>query len=162
MVKHRKEQICEGKRRSSAYLCPLQIPPLPNPRAGNSAHSPSLWRSTPNKKMKAQSFVCPDCSKLFRSKFNLHRHVDCIHLKSSQFPCSDCGKVLTSKQNFIQHMYIHSGAKPLECKACGARFRQGSLLSAHRKLHKGFLGIPKVSPMQLTDMLRFHSLFLGA
>ena len=110
--------------------------------------------------MKAQSFVCPDCFKSFPSKFNLHRHVDCIHLKCSKHPCPDCGKVLTSKQNFIQHMHIHTGAKPLECKACGAHFRQGSLLSAHRKLHKGFPGIPKVSFKKLTDMLRFCLHFL--
>jgi len=112
--------------------------------------------------MKAQSFVCPECSKLFPSKFNLHRHIECIHLKSSKYPCPACSKILTSKQNFIQHMHIHTGAKPLECKACGAHFRQGSLLSAHKKLHKGFPGIPKVSPTQLTDMLRLLPLCLCA
>ena len=91
--------------------------------------------------MKDKAYVCTvnQCTKCFSSRFNLKRHIDSIHLGCNRFICEVCGKTLTSKQNYIQHMYIHTGDKPLICPepGCGQHFRQGSLLSMHKKIHKG-------------------------
>ena len=54
------------------------------------------------------------------------------------FKCPYCHKNLSSRQNLKEHINIHTGKKPFECTepGCGKRFRQGSLLSIHRRIHK--------------------------
>ncbi|OMJ84674.1 hypothetical protein SteCoe_14197 [Stentor coeruleus] len=53
------------------------------------------------------------------------------------FKCKYCLRNLSSRQNLKEHMYIHSGEKPYICTEpnCGEKFRQGSLLSIHKKVH---------------------------
>ncbi|CAG9312810.1 unnamed protein product [Blepharisma stoltei] len=53
------------------------------------------------------------------------------------YKCSFCNKILSSKQNLREHVYIHTGEKPYICreKGCGLAFRQGSQLSAHKRIH---------------------------
>lgn len=58
-------------------------------------------------------------------------------LNGKRYQCSQCSKVLSSKQNLNEHMFTHSGAKPYVCRepGCGMSFRQGSQLSAHKRIH---------------------------
>ena len=51
--------------------------------------------------------------------------------------CKFCGKELSSKQNLREHLYIHTNEKPYVCTVpgCDQKFRQGSLLSMHRRIH---------------------------
>lgn len=53
------------------------------------------------------------------------------------FKCKYCFKNLSSRQNLREHTYIHTGERPFICTevGCGQRFRQGSLLSIHKKIH---------------------------
>ena len=53
------------------------------------------------------------------------------------FPCSECGKVFTNKSNFLQHLRIHTGARPYKCKLCGKSFAQKGSLKYHIKIHTG-------------------------
>lgn len=54
-----------------------------------------------------------------------------------KFQCSYCSKALSSKQNLKEHEFTHTGELPYICKnpGCGMRFRQGSVLSAHKRIH---------------------------
>lgn len=79
-----------------------------------------------------------------------------------RFQCPQCLRVLASKQSFREHVYIHTGEKPFQCSepGCTERFRQGSQLSVHRRIHKtldrlaqGTTFIPQVLPTQLTELL---------
>lgn len=51
--------------------------------------------------------------------------------------CRYCHKILSSKQNLKEHLYIHTGNRPYICTYpdCNKRFRQGSLLSIHKRIH---------------------------
>lgn len=57
--------------------------------------------------------------------------------KKSKLQCKYCFKDLSSRQNLREHMYIHTGEKPYICNepGCNQTFRQGSLLSIHRRIH---------------------------
>ena len=59
-------------------------------------------------------------------------HEDKFNLK-----CKYCLRNLSSRQNLKEHLYIHTGEKPYAClvPGCGQSFRQGSLLSIHKKAH---------------------------
>lgn len=54
------------------------------------------------------------------------------------FKCRYCFKNLSSRQNLKEHTYIHTGEKPYVCpeEGCGKKFRQGSLLSIHKRIHQ--------------------------
>lgn len=79
------------------------------------------------------------------------------------FKCRFCQKNLSSRQNLKEHTYIHTGEKPYECPeaGCGKKFRQGSLLSIHKRIHQEVEnGIKKdslrkkVKFFKLTDLLK--------
>jgi uncharacterized Zn-finger protein len=57
--------------------------------------------------------------------------------ESFNFKCKYCHRNLSSRQNLREHIYIHTGEKPYVCTeiGCGQSFRQGSLLSIHKKIH---------------------------
>lgn len=65
------------------------------------------------------------------------RDLDETYRYFSNNQCKACKKILSSKQNLKEHMFIHSGERPYVCKApgCGITFRQGSQLSAHKRIH---------------------------
>ena len=87
----------------------------------------------------------------------------CASAHNRKFQCLQCFKILSSKQNFKEHSYIHTGEKPFCCPepGCHERFRQGSQLSVHRKMHRQvemlqvrtLIKVPKVTSTQLTDLL---------
>lgn len=58
-------------------------------------------------------------------------------VKVRSYKCEHCGKLLSSKQNLREHKFTHTGELPYVCRfiGCGLRFRQGSVLSAHKKVH---------------------------
>ena len=78
------------------------------------------------------------------------------------FKCTFCLKNLSSRQNLREHLYTHTGERPYVCNepGCGQSFRQGSLLSIHKRIHaevKKGIKIEKIkkklSFLQLTRIL---------
>lgn len=89
--------------------------------------------------METMTFECyyDFCHKIYKTKFNLRRHINSSHLKIKSYICDDCKKKFVSKQNLKEHILIHLGEKPFPCDepGCGKKFRQGSQLAVHRKIH---------------------------
>ncbi|CAG9327714.1 unnamed protein product [Blepharisma stoltei] len=89
--------------------------------------------------MKDTIYKCkvPGCTSSYSNKFNLKRHMEAYHSENKKFQCRFCTKVLSSKQNLKEHIFTHSGEMPYNCKepGCGMKFRQGSQLSAHKRIH---------------------------
>lgn len=116
------------------------------------------------------SFVCShqNCKKSYANKSLLKRHMEGFHSSSKKFRCSLCGKGLASSQNLKEHLYIHTGQKPYKCSEpeCQVSFRQGTHLSAHKRLEhgdsegsnvRGFILINDVQIDKLTGLL--HRVF---
>lgn len=85
-------------------------------------------------------FKCPvvDCDKTYVSGAILKRHILAFHSSVNKFQCEVCKKSLASRQNLKEHMFIHTREKPYSCTepGCYMSFRQGTHLSAHKKLHQ--------------------------
>eukprot|EP00475_Leptophrys_vorax_P022274 TRINITY_DN30312_c0_g1_i1.p1 TRINITY_DN30312_c0_g1~~TRINITY_DN30312_c0_g1_i1.p1 ORF type:complete len:581 (+),score=87.67 TRINITY_DN30312_c0_g1_i1:137-1744(+) len=79
-------------------------------------------------------FKCDICSKSFRQRRNLARHVR-THSQVKPFSCSVCGWSFRRKSNLAAHERIHSGMKPFVCEECGKSFRQKGSLSSHIRTH---------------------------
>lgn len=89
-------------------------------------------------------FDCPypTCKKSYVSNTILKRHIQATHNLEKRFRCSVCGKCLASQQNLTEHSYIHTGEKPYICQVprCNFASRQGTHLSAHKRLYHSELG----------------------
>lgn len=83
-------------------------------------------------------YVCQyeGCVKSYVNNSILKRHIQAFHTTEKKFQCSYCAKCLASRQNLKEHSYIHTGEKPYRCPypGCTSSFRQGTHLSAHKKL----------------------------
>ncbi|CAG9328082.1 unnamed protein product [Blepharisma stoltei] len=123
--------------------------------------------------MKDMIFKCSaeGCPRTYTNKFNLKRHMEAFHSEDKKYQCKYCFKLLSSKQNLREHTFTHSGEKPYCCKepGCGVSFRQGSQLSAHKRIHlaiKTFSSGPQEnsategSYIKLSDFLRTNPTIL--
>lgn len=123
--------------------------------------------------MEPGNFVCPypGCCQQYRIKKTLKRHIEALHSGAKKYQCHYCNKCMSSGQNLREHIYIHTGEQPYVCTqtGCSSRFRQGSQLSAHKRLHRAitahtsrnsFLEL-KVNPRQLTDLIEKDPILLG-
>jgi hypothetical protein len=112
-------------------------------------------------------YVCshPDCGRTYVNSSILKRHIQAFHNAEKRFQCSFCSKCLASRQNLKEHSYIHTGEKPYACQVpgCGATFRQGTHLSAHkRSQHSQYAGMLSPSPAMLyANGLNFLTRLVG-
>ncbi|OMJ91992.1 hypothetical protein SteCoe_5309 [Stentor coeruleus] len=47
------------------------------------------------------------CTKCYKTKYNLRRHINCNHLYIKEFSCEICSKTFASKQNLQGHERLH-------------------------------------------------------
>ncbi|XP_040577774.1 uncharacterized protein [Lepeophtheirus salmonis] len=95
----------------------------------NSPTSSSNTSSSPT----SLSHACKICGKQFANVYRLQRHM-ISHDESAvlrRFKCSDCGKAFKFKHHLKEHIRIHTGDKPFECKHCGKRFSHSGSYSSH-------------------------------
>ena len=81
---------------------------------------------------------CPvkACREVFTDPEEFRRHVQICTIEPGEHQCPVCLRNLATRQNLVQHMYKHTGEKPFKCRACGIRYRHGSQLSVHMRVHK--------------------------
>ncbi|XP_063705720.1 oocyte zinc finger protein XlCOF6-like [Culicoides brevitarsis] len=86
-------------------------------------------------------FACLQCTKCFKSKAELQRHVYGVHVPAEEkpsFECDECSFV-TSKQEFlIKHQvnqHVPDCQKPFQCEICSKGFITDKEFDRHTKTH---------------------------
>lgn len=88
---------------------------------------------------KDKAHKCPQCGKLFKSKYILRRHIKLKHLeeRACRILCSMCGQKCDSMKSLEIHIRTHTGEKPFQCGECDKYFKTISALNRHKKQHTG-------------------------
>ena len=119
---------------------------------------------------KENSHKCPECSKVFSSKYSSLRHFRVVHCGLRSFVCH-CGKTFAYKEHLQAHSASkHSTEKPYGCeKGCEKSFASHSARYYHYKMHHNlmrfkckFFGCDKeVSSLRhlRNHIAKIHSLF---
>lgn len=79
------------------------------------------------------------CGSVFRTRVELQRHNDSIHLNIRKFKCQQCKKAFTCQARLTEHERIHSGERPFQCRFehCDKGFVTRSSQRWHERLHTG-------------------------
>lgn len=79
---------------------------------------------------------CSHCSKNFKYKSNLVRHVR-THTNERPYRCDHCSRAFADKCNLVSHIRTHTGERPYCCNTCGRSFRLKKTLLNHLRTHTG-------------------------
>lgn len=107
---------------------------------------------------------CHHCDAVFKTKFQLRRHISAVHGTDEDRPykCGPCDKTFVVKPTLKQHVLnLHLKTRPFLCRSpgCAANFNHLANLYAHeRKLHGQNFGPSTPLDVAVTDE---HLLELG-
>uniref|UniRef100_A0A3B3DZS6 Zinc finger and BTB domain containing 22a n=1 Tax=Oryzias melastigma TaxID=30732 RepID=A0A3B3DZS6_ORYME len=92
------------------------FPPPPSPPTPSSSSSVSLASPTYSGKV----HFC-HCGKAYTLKSMRDRHVKMQHLNLRPFGCPVCSKSFKMKHHLTKHLKTHGGVRPYECTLCGKK-----------------------------------------
>jgi hypothetical protein len=77
-------------------------------------------------------------SAVFETEEELYQHVNTVHV-TQKGPClwDACEYVAGEKQRLKEHMRMHTGERPQECKTCHKTFSKSCSLTKHMRIHTG-------------------------
>ncbi|CAH1116216.1 unnamed protein product [Phaedon cochleariae] len=81
-----------------------------------------------------KSFKCPDCHKVFSSRFNLKTH-SITHSGERNHKCDICQKSFTTKGSLKNHKAVHSDERLFQCEQCAKTFKTNRRLYSHKFSH---------------------------
>ncbi|KAK3919607.1 Zinc finger protein 397 [Frankliniella fusca] len=86
------------------------------------------------KKISHKCYKCHICSRSFRFKFQVQRHIKITHSTSKPFICAVCGATFSIKHYLTRHMKVH-GDNKLQCSSCDKKFTRQYQLAEHELTH---------------------------
>ncbi|KAJ8908398.1 hypothetical protein NDN08_005107 [Rhodosorus marinus] len=104
------------------------------------------------------SLVCEHCSKEFKRKYDLRRHVTTVHEKVRKFACSMCDLRFLQRAHLTEHIScVHERRKANFCAKCELTFSSKSRLvrhdrAVHQKLRPYVCGVCNNKYFQRTDL----------
>ncbi len=79
-------------------------------------------------------FRCPECSRAFKEKGNMNKHVLSVHEKKKTQVCQLCGKTFAFRDGLVRHIsHVHQNERRYKCEICNHHFKQLSHLAKHHK-----------------------------
>lgn len=84
---------------------------------------------------------CPQCSRTFKSRFNLKRHIK-IHRPIAEkriYPCPQCDRKFQTKDYVFRHIkFVHEEIRPFICEECGEGTHTETTLREHMLKHTDY------------------------
>ena len=65
---------------------------------------------------KLESFLCPDCGKIFGLSHLLNNHRRAVHLKIPEVKCKYCDREFLHRKSYNHHLHVHIGHP--QCNLC--------------------------------------------
>ena len=100
----------------------------------NTEHHPSKHMKHQNMQNVLETFACEVCSKTFKYKKGLARHLNSEHMEvQTSFPCESCSKSFKYKQTLTVHIKSqHADVEArFSCEACPKTFKYKQDLTIH-------------------------------
>lgn len=104
---------------------------LPLPQSRDTCIIPMSFGNNSYPEADDRPFQCKECSKKFKSVYNLRKHVR----NHTSEKCAGCGRGFLSKSQLAKH--VSMCVKPYQCEECDERFIYIGNLSEHMKFHRG-------------------------
>lgn len=83
-----------------------------------------------------QKWVCDECGKTFKCKWNLNQHkIRHAGVEHYPFKCEQCPKSFVASKDFKAHTLRHAGIKNFECDFCGLKKTTMKELKIHLNYH---------------------------
>lgn len=82
-----------------------------------------------------ETIDCSKCTKKFRDKSTLNKHIKAVHEQMKPFSCVTCGKKFKRRNHLKEHFAVHTGDKKFSCDACSKSFSFKSTLQRHMLIH---------------------------
>lgn len=83
-----------------------------------------------------QKWVCDECGKTFKCKWNLNQHkIRHAGIEHYPFKCDQCPKRFVASKDFKAHTLRHAGIKNFECDFCGLKKTTMKELKIHLNYH---------------------------
>lgn len=81
---------------------------------------------------------CDICGKSFQFIYQLHDHIDNMHLNIANYKCITCDMTFKHSPGLTSHERLHKGCKPYICihEQCYASFSTRVEILKHEKIHK--------------------------
>uniref|UniRef100_A0A7S0BI92 C2H2-type domain-containing protein n=1 Tax=Rhodosorus marinus TaxID=101924 RepID=A0A7S0BI92_9RHOD len=104
------------------------------------------------------SLVCELCSKEFKRKYDLRRHITTVHEKVRKFGCNMCDLRFLQRAHLTEHIScVHERRKSNFCAKCDLTFSSKSRLvrhdrAVHQKLRPYVCGVCNNKYFQRTDL----------
>ena len=99
-------------------------------------HKSDLRRHIKSVHQGEKPHVCPVCEKGFSQSGTLHGHVRAVHRGEKPYTCTGCCKDFSEKGNLMLHIRtVHNGEKPHACPDCGKAFAHKQGVQRHMKVH---------------------------
>mmetsp|Transcript_3051 Transcript_3051/g.9319 ORF Transcript_3051/g.9319 Transcript_3051/m.9319 type:complete len:418 (-) Transcript_3051:191-1444(-) len=76
-------------------------------------------------------FPCPHCPRTFARRFDMHRHVDAVHMNKRPHVCSDCSQAFKQAAHLKEHVRTYHDINKLRCEVCSRDFGSVPRLKRH-------------------------------
>ena len=118
--------ICDFMKNELSYMPTLDMAPY-DLESNLDVSEPDLHNADEPR------FICSICSRQFKSKIYLNKHLKIVHNDCRKFKCTYCNADFKRKYDLKVHNSIHMARAKIPCNLCNVKFSTVKNLNKHRR-----------------------------